>query len=73
MINYTEMKHSDTGMPTWDAFLGPMLVTARTEKEWTTQDLINETIKAIKLPRDLAAMKYANQRISSLIIVLVGH
>lgn len=62
MINYTEMKHSDNGMPTWDAFLGPILFTANSEKEWSTQGLINETIKAVNLPKDLATMKYAKSK-----------
>lgn len=33
MIDYRTLKHSDNGMPTWVAFLGPVLQVASTKRE----------------------------------------
>lgn len=60
MINYIEMKHSDNGIPTWDAFLGPVLTVANNKDTWKAKDLINATMKAIGLPKELAKLNHSN-------------
>lgn len=39
MIDYKTLKHSENGMPTWYAFLGPMLEVASTKEEWVGREL----------------------------------
>lgn len=61
MIDYKTLKHSDNGMPTWDAFLGPVLQVANTKDEWVGRDLNNAVIKEVNLPEDLANLKYSSK------------
>ena len=61
MIDYKTLKHSDNGMPTWDGFLGPTLAMASTKKQWKLHDLMNETVKSVSLPKELAEMRYASK------------
>lgn len=35
MIDYTTLKHSSDGMPTWDAYLGILLKLAMNKQLWT--------------------------------------
>ena len=57
-MNYKDLKHSENGMPTWDGFLGPILQVASTKKLWKKQDLKDTTIKEVKLPENLATLRY---------------
>lgn len=61
MIDYKQLKHNDNGMPTWDGFLGPLLYVANTKAKWSGRELINETLKKLKMPKDLLEMVYPSK------------
>lgn len=61
MIDYKTLKHSDNGMPTWDAFLGPILQVANTKKKWIGKDLNNAVLAEINLPKELATLRYSSK------------
>ncbi|NRN94005.1 Mrr restriction system protein [Lactobacillus helveticus] len=61
MINYKTLKHSENGMPTWDAFLGPILQVVNTKDEWARRELNQAVIKEINLPKELANLRYASK------------
>lgn len=61
MQNYTNLKHSENGMPIWDSFYSPVLQVALTKDLWKLQDLKDATIKAIALPEKLATLRYASR------------
>ena len=61
MIDYKNLKHSENGMPTWDAFLGPILQVANTKNEWARRELNQAVIKKINLPKELANLRYASK------------
>ena len=53
MIDYTTLKHSSDGMPTWDALLGVVLKLANEKQKWTTKDITTATVKELNLPDEL--------------------
>ena len=53
MIDYKTLKHSDNGMPTWDAFLGPILQVTSTKNLWKRQELIQSVLNEINLQEEL--------------------
>lgn len=57
-MNYTELKHSDNGMPTREGFMYPLLEVANQNATWKKHDLVNEVIKQIDLPQELAELRY---------------
>lgn len=57
-MNYTELKHSDNGMPTREGFMYPLLEVASQNATWEKHDLVNEVIKQIELPQELAELRY---------------
>lgn len=57
-MNYTELKHSDNGMPTREGFMYPLLEVANQNATWKKHDLVNEVIKQIDLPQELAKLRY---------------
>lgn len=61
MIDYKTLKHSDNGMPTWDAFLGPILQVANTKEKWIGKDLNNAVLAEINLPKELATLRYSSK------------
>lgn len=61
MIDYKTLKHSDNGMPTWDAFLGPVLQVASSEKNWKRQELIQAVLDELSLPQELLNLRYASK------------
>lgn len=61
MIDYKTLKHSENGMPTWDAFLGPMLQVASTKDEWVGRELDDAVVKELNLPEDLANLRYSSK------------
>lgn len=61
MIDYKQLKHSDNGMPTWDALLGPLLYVANTKDLWVGRDLINETLENLNMPKELLEMVYPSK------------
>lgn len=60
-IDYKQLKHSDNGMPTWDAFLGPLLQMAKTKDVWNGRELIQATLDEIALPKALANLRYTSK------------
>lgn len=58
MIDYKTLKHSDNGMPTWDAFFGPVLKVANTKDTWKRLDLINSVLEEVPLPNHLLKLTY---------------
>lgn len=48
-------------MPTWDSFLGLVLQIASTKRLWKKQDLIDATIKEVRIPEKLATLRYASR------------
>ena len=61
MIDYKTLKHSDNGMPTWDAFLGPVLRVASSKKNWKRQELIQAVLDELSLPQELLNLRYASK------------
>ncbi|WP_057719302.1 restriction endonuclease [Lactobacillus taiwanensis] len=61
MIDYKTLKHSDNGMPTWDAFLGPVLQVASTKREWRGKELDQAVLDEVNLPEELAKLRYASK------------
>lgn len=61
MIDYKNLKHSDNGMPTWDAFLGPLVKVANTKQMWQRKELINAVLEEVKLPEELANLTYTSK------------
>lgn len=61
MIDYRTLKHSDNGMPTWDAFLGPVLQVASTKNEWIGKELDQAVLDEVNLPKELANLRYASK------------
>lgn len=57
-MDYTELKHSDNGMPTREGFMYPLLEVASQNTTWKKRDLVNEVIKQIELPQELAGLRY---------------
>lgn len=68
MIDYKALKHSDSGMPTWDGFLYPVLKVAETKEVWKVKDLSNAVIKEINLPDELKNLTYPSRRHDRIII-----
>lgn len=61
MQDYTTLKHSDNGMPTWEGFFGPTLQVAMTKDIWQLHDLEQTVIKAVNLPDNLANLRYTSK------------
>ena len=61
MIDYKTLKHSDNGMPTWDAFLGPILQVANTKEKWIGKDLNNAVLAEINLHKELETHRYSSK------------
>lgn len=61
MIDYKNLKHSDNGMPTWDAFLGPLLKVAETKEEWKGTQLNQAVVDFVNLPSDLKELRYSSK------------
>lgn len=61
MIDYKILKHSDNGMPTWDGFLGPLLQVAKQKEIWKRQELIQGVLEEVKLPEELATLRYTSR------------
>lgn len=61
MIDYKTLKHSDNGMPTWDAFLGPILQVTSTKNLWKRQELIQSVLNEINLPEELMTLRYSSK------------
>lgn len=58
MIDYTTLKHSSDGMPTWDAYLGIILKLATNKPLWTADELKTAAVNELDLPDELRNKKY---------------
>ncbi|WP_214464363.1 winged helix-turn-helix domain-containing protein [Levilactobacillus brevis] len=60
MIDYLTLKHSDDGMPTWDAYLGPVLQTVGSKNLWRRRELVTAVIEYVNLPNNLKERRYTS-------------
>ena len=58
MIDYTTLKHSSDGMPTWDAYLGIILKVASRRPKWTADAIKTASVDEISLPDELRNREY---------------
>lgn len=68
MVNYTELKHNDNGMPNREGLMYPILEVAKQKPVWEKADLNEAVIDAIQLPRNLRELQYSNNKYDDLII-----
>lgn len=60
MIDYTTLKHSSNGMPTWDAYLGIVLNEASKKELFTAAELKQAAVNQINLPLSLKNLEYSS-------------
>lgn len=72
MIDYTELKHMDNGMPTREGLMYPILKVAEEKEIWTRSELTKAVIKEINLPKELVELKYSSKYHDSVIESLIG-
>lgn len=58
MIDYTTLKHSSDGMPTWDAYLGILLKLAMNKPLWTSDAIKTAAVDELNLPDGLRNKEY---------------
>lgn len=58
MIDYTTLKHSSDGMPTWDAYLGILLKLAMNKQLWTADAIKTAAVDELNLPDELRNREY---------------
>lgn len=58
MIDYTTLKHSSDGMPTWDAYLGILLKLAMNKPLWTADAIKTAAVDELNLPDELRNKEY---------------
>lgn len=58
MIDYTTLKHSSDGMPTWDAYLGILLKLAMNKPLWTADAIKTAAVDELNLPDGLRNKEY---------------
>ena len=58
MIDYTTLKHSSYGMPTWDAYLGILLKLAMNKPLWTADAIKTAAVDELNLPDGLRNKEY---------------
>lgn len=71
-MNYTELKHSDNGMPTREGFMYSLLEVASQNTIWKKHDLVNEVIKQIELPQELAELRYDSKYHDLVAEIIIG-
>lgn len=71
-MDYTELKHSDNGMPTREGFMYPLLEVASQNATWKKHDLVNEVIKQIGLPQELAELHYDSKYHDLVAEIIIG-
>lgn len=71
-MNYTELKHSDNGMPTREGFMYPLLEVASQKSTWKKRDLELEVIKQIELPKELAELRYDSKYHDLVVDILIS-
>lgn len=60
MIDYTTLKHSSNGMPTWDAYLGILLNEASKKGVFTAAELKQAAVNQVNLPLSLKNLEYSS-------------
>ena len=60
MIDYTTLKHSSNGMPTWDAYLGIVLNEASKKGVFTAAELKQAAVNQVNLPPSLKNLEYSS-------------
>lgn len=60
MIDYTTLKHSSDGMPTWDAYLGIILNEASKKGVFTAAELKQAAVNQVNLPPSLKNLEYSS-------------
>lgn len=60
MIDYTTLKHSSNGMPTWDAYLGIVLNEASKKELFTAAELKQAAVNQVNLPLSLKNLEYSS-------------
>lgn len=60
MIDYKTLKHSNNGMPTYDGYLGSVLLVASRRNMWAAKDLQEAVNAEVHLPKELAKLRYAS-------------
>ncbi|WP_317294318.1 restriction endonuclease [Ligilactobacillus saerimneri] len=60
MIDYTTLKHSSDGMPTWDAYLGIVLNEASKKGVFTAAELKQAAVNQVNLPLSLKNLEYSS-------------
>lgn len=60
MIDYTTLKHSSNGMPTWDAYLGIVLNEASKKEVFTAAELKQAAVNQVNLPLSLKNLEYSS-------------
>lgn len=71
-MDYTELKHSDNGMPTREGFMYPLLEVASQNIAWKKRDLENEVINQIGLPKELAELRYDSKYHDLVVDILIS-
>lgn len=61
MIKYEELKQSSNGMPTWDAFLGPILAVSLKKNIWNRKELVQAVVDNSDIPKELRTLRYASR------------
>lgn len=62
MIDYSKLKHTADGMPTWDSLLPVMLQEATRRESWKAGALKKATLDLLNLPTELRKQVYDNGR-----------
>lgn len=62
MIDYSTLKQTAEGLPTWDSLLPVMLQQATQRKRWKAKELKQATLDQVKMPADLRNLTYDNGR-----------
>ena len=61
MIRYEDLKQSSNGMPTWDAFLGPILAVSLKKNIWNRRELVQAVIDNSDIPEELRILRYTSR------------
>ncbi|TSO25415.1 restriction endonuclease [Lactobacillus sp. LL6] len=61
MIKYEELKQSSNGMPTWDAFLGPILSISLKKNIWSRKELVQAVVDNSDIPEELRNLRYTSK------------
>lgn len=72
MIRYEDLKQSSNGMPTWDAFLGPLIAVSLKKDVWNRKELVQAVIDNSDIPEELRGLRYTSRYHDLIIIDRIG-